>query len=396
MENKLIDKYPHIPLRKNWQITNDANYLLGQCVSLVEIIKDTPIIPDKYQEMKLVSFKKGAQATTAIEGNTLSDEEIQKIQEGGSVEPSKEYQEIEVKNILSAFNELLEKAINEELNIRITPDYLKHLHHLVGKDLGEHLEAIPGRFRNYNVHVNKYRCPDSQDVEYLIDKFCEWLYEEFRFDDEQKYKDAIIQAIVAHVNIELIHPFGDGNGRTGRLLEFFIFLRAGTPDTASHILSNHYNQTRTQYYRELKQISETRDLSKFIEYALLGLRDGLRKVLNDIIESQMLITWQKHIYDVFEKIPMKSKKTFKRRRNLILSLDINEWYDIDDLRIVNKRVARDYSQISDQTIARDLKILEDADLLISMGNKYKVNISHINSMMPKRNKSTKTKVAFKN
>jgi len=42
----------------------------------------------------------------------------------------------------------------------------------------------------------------------------------------------------------MIHPFGDSNGRTARLIEFYILLRAGLPDMVSHILSNHYNDTR--------------------------------------------------------------------------------------------------------------------------------------------------------
>ena len=71
---------------------------------------------------------------------------------------------------------------------------------------------------------------------------------------KQSFQDPVIQAIVAHVYIAMIHPFGDGNGRTARLIEFYILLRAGLPDMASHILSNHYNDTRQEYYRRLDQM----------------------------------------------------------------------------------------------------------------------------------------------
>ncbi|NJN71060.1 MAG: hypothetical protein HC801_12855, partial [Nitrospira sp.] len=85
----------------------------------------------------------------------------------------------------------------------------------------------------------------------LFDRFCEWLKKEFCFDSgSQSFEDAVIQAIVTHVYLEWIHPFGDGNGRTGRLLEFYILLRAGNPDISSHILSNFYNETRAEYYRQ--------------------------------------------------------------------------------------------------------------------------------------------------
>ncbi len=64
-------------------------------------------MPQYYDQLILPALRKGAKATTAIEGNTLSEEEIAKLQEGQKLPPSKEYQEIEVKNIPDAFNELL-------------------------------------------------------------------------------------------------------------------------------------------------------------------------------------------------------------------------------------------------------------------------------------------------
>jgi hypothetical protein len=54
----------------------------------------------------------------------------------------------------------------------------------------------------------------------------------------------LIAAVVAHVYFEWIHPFGDGNGRTGRLIELKLLLEAGVPQPAAHLLSNHYNATR--------------------------------------------------------------------------------------------------------------------------------------------------------
>lgn len=55
---------------------------------------------------------------------------------------------------------------------------------------------------------------------------------------------AIFKAVVAHLYLAWIHPVGDGNGRTARLVEFQILLSSGVPSPAAHLLSNHYNQTR--------------------------------------------------------------------------------------------------------------------------------------------------------
>lgn len=98
----------------------------------------------------------------------------------------------------------------------------------------------------------------------------------------------------------MIHPFGDGNGRTARLIEFTILLRAGLPDMASHILSNHYNDTRQEYYRRLDLCVRERELSGFVRYAVLGFRDGLKGVF-DIVQANLLeMSWHKFIYDTLD------------------------------------------------------------------------------------------------
>jgi len=77
-----------------------------------------------------------------------------------------------------------------------------------------------------------------------------------------------------------IHPFGDGNGRTARLVEFQILLQAGIPSPAAHLLSNHYKQTRTEYYRQLATASRSGgNILPFIEYAVGGFVDGLKEQL---------------------------------------------------------------------------------------------------------------------
>ena len=86
------------------------------------------------------------------------------------------------------------------------------------------------------------------------------------------------------VYLALIHPYGDGNGRLSRLLEFAILLRAGVPDIAAHLLSNLYNETRARYYQELQETHGDMidgayppyiQWHGFLEYALEGYCDSL-------------------------------------------------------------------------------------------------------------------------
>jgi hypothetical protein len=108
---KLHREYPHIQFRQHWALNPDCLIILGQCDAYVKAISNTPIMPAYYDELMHISLIKGAQATTAIEGNTLTDEEIERLQAGEKLPPSRAYQETEVRNILDAFNSLLQNSL---------------------------------------------------------------------------------------------------------------------------------------------------------------------------------------------------------------------------------------------------------------------------------------------
>ena len=362
--------YPHILFRTQWELSPRVYYRLGQCEAIISAISETPLKPEHHARLLHVSLIKGAQATTAIEGNTLSDEEIAKISEGEPLPPSKEYQKIEVRNILDAMNELLDEVVTHHKESAITPELLKRFHTMVGKNLGQHLDAVPGRFRKDPRVVGTYKCPDHADVPRLVEQLCHWLRTEFRYPSgDQSFPEAVLEAIIAHVYIEWIHPFGDGNGRTGRLVEFFILLRAGNPDVSSHILSNFYNFTRPEYYRQLELAGKSGELTGFIEYAVQGFRDGLIETLKRVQDYQFETAWLRYIYDKFAEEKYR-KEVFKRRRSLMLDLPVGESLTVDQIAEVSPRVAKGYANVTRQTIVNDLTVLVEMNLLGKDENRY--------------------------
>src|ERR1700740_2228323 len=82
--------------------------VLGECRSKCEHIAGVPLRPDLDQQLHAVYLAKGAAATTAIEGNTLTEEQVlQQIKGELEVPASKEYLKQEVANILKGFNLIL-------------------------------------------------------------------------------------------------------------------------------------------------------------------------------------------------------------------------------------------------------------------------------------------------
>lgn len=388
MSKELQRDYPHLMFRRHWDLSAKSLLLLGQCEAYVKAINNTPILPHHYSQLMNVALMKGAQATTAIEGNTLSDDEVQKIMDNQKLPPSKEYQAIEVGNILTAFNELLSEIVNANVDHFISIELLQRFHKMVGQNLGEHFAAIPGQLRNSGVVVGRYRCPDHRDVPILLEQLCQWLRREFKYGQiEQSFSEVVVQAIVTHVYIEWIHPFGDGNGRTGRLVEFYILLRGGNPDIASHILSNYYNMTRTAYYLQIEKATESRNLSSFIEYALLGFRDGLEQTLDVIQKSQFQNTWQKLIYDKFDAIRQGiQEKVFRRQRTLALEIPFDKEFTISQVSSLTIPLAKQYSGagVTEKTVQRDVEKLVELELVRKSGVGYIANTDILRSMIAKR------------
>ncbi len=181
------ESHRFISFKKSWTLDGDTWFLLGQCKSLIAAISRTPLLPRYRKEIYQVNLVKGVQATTAIEGNTLSVEEISKIEQGESLgRDSKRYMEQEVKNVIEALNSLSDEIIRGNQTFILTPDRIKQFHKMIGKDLGDHLEAIPGQFRNNEVTVGKnYRAPSFIYVDMLVEKFCDWIRKEFHFEKGQ-------------------------------------------------------------------------------------------------------------------------------------------------------------------------------------------------------------------
>lgn len=376
-----------IRFARSWDLDNDTWFILGQCKSLISSIWRTPIMPRYRDEIYSVSLIKGAQATTAIEGNTLSEDEVRQINEGKSLKKeSKQYMEQEVKNVLEALNILRNQIVSNESIQLLTPHLIRKFHEMIGRDLGDNFEAIPGQFRRNEVTVGSvYRAPSYTEVDQLMDSFCIWSKSEFHYEQGQNFSTAIIQAIVTHVYIAWIHPFGDGNGRTARLIEFYLLLRAGVPDIAAHVLSNFYNETRSEYYRQLTISSKNGgDLTSFVKYAINGFKDGLKVILEKVNLNQLEIAWRNYVHEVMssEDAP-KTPKVKKRQLSLILSMKLEIDYTETGLLKVNDAIAVEYSGRSRKTFNRDLQSLLAMGLLSESEAGYRANTAILQGIMAK-------------
>jgi Fic family protein len=384
----LLAQYPHMQFRQHWTVDADLNYQLGQCDAIVDAMCHAPLLPGVRSQLLLLSLKKGAQATTAIEGNTLTDEEVERIANNETLPPSQKYQEQEVKNVLEAFNTLLKRTVLQNAKDLISPELLRDFHRMIGKDLGEHFHAVPGQLAQSQRTVGPYRPPPAEHVLPLVERMCEWLREEFRFPNQNRFSDAIIQAIVTHVYIEWIHPFDDGNGRTGRLVEFYILMRGGLPSIASHHLANHYNDTRSEYYRQIQVAKNEKDLTGFLRYAVTGLRDGLQKAQRKVQSNALEQMWRVLVYDRFGKRTIQRREAFVRQREVALSLPLDRPIRFTEVAELTPSLKESYKDVKPRTVLRDLQEIEKLELITREPGLVHANRRLLEETLPDRRKPT--------
>ena len=367
---------------------NHASYklwmLLGEAQSKCQHVIGIPLLPEVASYLHQVFLAKGVVATTAIEGNTLTEEQVLRRIEGKlDLPPSKEYLGQEVDNIVEACNLIASSYILGDASAKLDLQEIRHYNQLVMRNLPLQEDVAPGEIRSYAVMVGRYRGAPAEDCEYLVQRLCTWLNEEFDDRTDNKIAFTLLKAIVAHVYLAWIHPFGDGNGRTARLVEFKMLLAAGVPTTAAHLLSNHYNITRSEYYRQLDRSHQADDaILSFIEYALQGFVDGLKEQIELIKDQQVRVHWINYVHDQFRS---KDSASDTRRKRLVLDLtEAQEAVPLSKLRYISPLIAEAYADKTDKTLLRDVNFLVDLGLLVKETKGLRVNRERMSAFLPQR------------
>lgn len=191
--------------------------------------------------------------TTAIEGNTLSEDEVTAIIAGKRVAGSK--REIdEIKGAHAAYSKI------SEFNPLESSALLK-AHALMTKNLVE----CPGKWRKCNVGVFNARgeamhhAPPWDQVPFLMKDLFNWL---------KKSKDVpLVKSCIFHFVFETIHPFSDGNGRMGRFWQTAILGKWNELFYALPI-ENMVRIHQRRYYKALNESQKREDARAFVDFML--------------------------------------------------------------------------------------------------------------------------------
>ncbi len=250
-DNKVINREKYIGKTIPNNIEEIKEEFFRQCLQ-ESLFKKLSIIKDNFkQEWKKYpdSIKKKTiiqlaieftYNTNAIEGSTITLEETEDLIKR-KISPNKSINDVQetIKHTKLFFNVINKK---KELSHSLILQWHKELFDLTKPD-------ISGELREYFVKVGDYRAPDWQDVPKLLKDFFQW------YKLKKKIMHPIELAARTHYKFEKIHPFGDGNGRIGRLIIIYILRKAGFP-----LITIEY-KNRNSYYHSLQKTE-----NKFLQY----------------------------------------------------------------------------------------------------------------------------------
>ena len=204
------------------------------------------------------SFILNTWGTNAIEGNTLTLDEVTKVIESGLTVPNRPVRDL--METIQHHNALVEVVSGRicDVNMKSALDLHDTLFHGILRDAGK------WRMVNVKITGSKYSPPS---VEKLISLLQEW--EEHYKVMERNREDVFSQAAEMHFGFESIHPFSDGNGRVGRLLLNIHFINHNWPliQILPHDRNSYLDALESAYHNvknKLREFLETNMASSLI------------------------------------------------------------------------------------------------------------------------------------
>lgn len=184
----------------------------------------------------------------------------------------------------SALHHGFQTLANRPITTRLAVDICSELK---GVDLD--VRSVPGtKLRNTNNGDVIYTPPESEAL--LRELLTNWE----RFLNETTELDPVVRMAVGHYQFEAIHPFIDGNGRTGRVINILFLIEQGLLELPTLYLSRYILKNRTEYYRLLLNVTTKNAWEPWLLYMLDGVETTARwtaekiGAISDLMEATVM------------------------------------------------------------------------------------------------------------
>ena len=306
--------------------------------------------------LRRATFAWAVQGSNSIEGYNASVEDVVAVMEDEPALDADQETEHAIAGYRDAMTYVLQLARD---GVVVDQSLLKSLHFMMLKyDLSKH----PGGWRPGAVWVDDpdgatvYTAPDRELLDGLLD--------EFVADVATSGQPTVVRAAMAHLNLVLIHPFSDGNGRMARCIQSLLLAADGQLSPVFASIEEYLGRNTAQYYRVLSDVGggawhPSRDTCPWIEFCITAHVRQARTLLRRVRETEELWDRCEQLVDR-HRLPRRcvgplndAARGWRLRRALYSKLVTDSTGE----------------SISEQTATRDLAALVKAGLLEGRGEK---------------------------
>lgn len=302
------------------------------------------------------SFARAVQGSNSIEGYEAGLDDVAAAIEGEDVLDADKETELALKGYREAMTFVLQLAGDEDF--AYSEQLLKSLQFMM---TSYDLSKRPGQWRAGAIFVRNdgtgdvvYEGPDRDEVPHLIDELVASL------NGPAGDEPVMVRAGMAHLNLVMIHPFRDGNGRMARALQTLVLAREGVLAPVFCSIEEYLGHNTTAYYDVLARVGggrwqPERDAAPWVRFTLTAHLRQAKTLLRRVYETERLWDRLEHLV-AQRRLP---------DRAIPALFDAAHGFRIRRTSYINVQEA----EISEPTATRDLRLLVESGLLQSHGER---------------------------
>jgi Fic family protein len=304
--------------------------------------------------LRRTTFARVVRGSNSIEGYVVTLDDAIAAGEGEEPLEPKTEAWAAVAGYQAAMTYVLQLA--DDPHFGYSADLLRSLHFMM---MQSKLAKNPGRWRPGTIFVVDqekgevvYEGPEADHVPALVQELLVAL------NDRSGDTPNIVQATMAHLNLVMIHPFSDGNGRMARCLQTLVLARSGVLAPPFSSIEEYLGRNTRPYYDILAQVgggrwSPERDARPWLRFCLTA----------HYRQAQTLLLRTKEIQRLWDTLEIEAARRGLPERTILALADA-----ANGLRVRNATY-RPIADINDHLASRDLKLLVEQGLLVPQGEK---------------------------
>ena len=347
--DKFPPDHPILLSSKTQQLHAKAVLLLGKLDGITQLLPDLDFFI-------LMYITKEAARSSEIEGTRATIVDV--IKSEADIEHRLPQDVERILRYIKAMEYGLKRLETLPLSLR----FIREIHKVLLEETADAPGKTTGEFRTSQNWIGggspntaRFVPPPPADMQRCLDDFEKFLYLEDMYPP-------LIQAALAHAQFETIHPFLDGNGRTGRLLTTFYLCKLGLLERPVLYLSEYFLNNQQAYYDALNDYHrEDGDISVWIDFFL----DGVAIIAKEAIDTSRKINILR------QKDTVKIQGLGRRAKNGITVLE-----NLYKLPIVSVRKIEEWTGLSrpqaNELVEKlvEIGVLEQKDKAVEYGREF--------------------------